>query len=146
MKHSRKYDTSALVEAQYEPGSRGRVLKNKLGIKRRREMDRVEIDALARSMVKLAGMFAQAHRFKAKDICLIHKIWLGDIYEWAARLLADLMAMQANYSPLDYTGISKGKQRKAYFRAVQEGMDKNYRPMIEIFGRVISRTLKEVQQ
>ncbi len=64
----------------------------------------------------------------------------------AARLLADLMAMQANYYPLDYTGISKGKQRKAYFRAVQEGMNRNYRPMIEIFDRVISRTLKEAQQ
>ena len=56
------------------------------------------------------------------------------------------MAMQANYYPLDYTGISKGKPRKVYFRAVQEGMNKNYRPMIEIFDRVISRTLKEAQQ
>ncbi|NIQ12081.1 MAG: Fic family protein, partial [Gammaproteobacteria bacterium] len=23
------------------------------------------------------------HRFSANDICHMHKIWLGDIYEWA---------------------------------------------------------------
>jgi len=217
MRQFQKYDTSGLVEAHYEPGSRCRVLRNKLGIKLRREMDRAEIDALAHALKKLAGMFGPEHRFTAKDVCSIHGVWLGDIYEWAgkyrqvniskgeflfasaaqipklmkdfergvlkeftpcnfktleevaraiatvhvelvlihpfregngraARLLADLMAMQANYYPLDYTGISKGKQRKAYFRAVQEGMNRNYRPMIEIFDRVVSRTLKEAQQ
>jgi cell filamentation protein len=37
-----RYDASGLVEAQFEPGSRRRVLKNLLGIKRKREMDRLE--------------------------------------------------------------------------------------------------------
>jgi cell filamentation protein len=37
-----RYDTSGLIEAQFEPGSRRRVLKNLLGIKSRREMNRVE--------------------------------------------------------------------------------------------------------
>ena len=37
-----RYDISGLVEAQFEPGSRHRVLKNLLGIKRKREMDRLE--------------------------------------------------------------------------------------------------------
>jgi len=36
-----RYDTSGLVEAQFEPGSRGRVLSNLLGIKSKRKMDRV---------------------------------------------------------------------------------------------------------
>lgn len=38
MKKGRRYDVSHLVEAQFETGSHGRVLRNKLGIKRIREM------------------------------------------------------------------------------------------------------------
>ena len=37
-----RYDISGLVEAQFEPGSRRRVLKNLLGVKSKREMDRLE--------------------------------------------------------------------------------------------------------
>ena len=37
-----RYDASGLIEAQYEPGSRGRVLRNLLGIRKKREMDEVE--------------------------------------------------------------------------------------------------------
>ncbi len=37
-----KYDTSGLIEAQFEPGSRGRVLKDLLGITSMREMYQVE--------------------------------------------------------------------------------------------------------
>lgn len=35
-----RYDVSQLLEAQCQPGSRGRVLKNLPGITRKREMDR----------------------------------------------------------------------------------------------------------
>jgi cell filamentation protein len=42
VKKTGRYDTSGLTEAQSEPGSRGRVLKNLLGIKSKREMDRIE--------------------------------------------------------------------------------------------------------
>ena len=38
-----RYDVSTLPEAQFEPGSRHRVLKNLLGIIRRREMDEIEV-------------------------------------------------------------------------------------------------------
>lgn len=58
-----RYDTDQLTEAQFEPGARGRVLKNLIG-------------------------------------------------------------------------IIKGKQREAYFAAVQAGMGRNYKPMQEIFRRV----------
>lgn len=39
MKKSKRYDTSHLIEDQSEPGSRGRVIKNKLGVTSKREMD-----------------------------------------------------------------------------------------------------------
>lgn len=176
-------------------------------------MDKTEMDAQLRALIKLAGMFSVKHRFTAKDVCHIHEVWLGDIYEWAgkyrqvniskgdfpfagaaqvpklmrdfergvlkkftpcnfkspeevaraiatvhvelvlihpfregngraARLLADLMALQANLPPLNYWGI-RGKKRQAYFHSVQEGMSRNYSPMTEIFIGVLKRTLKQ---
>ena len=38
-----RYDVSKLVEAQFEPRSRRRVLKNLLGMRRKRVMDHVEL-------------------------------------------------------------------------------------------------------
>ena len=81
-KHSR-YDISSLPDAQFEPGSRGRVLKNKLGIKSKREMDEAESVALKAAIHNLIGIYDKDHRFTAADIRAIHKIWLCDIYEWA---------------------------------------------------------------
>lgn len=46
MNPSDRYSTSSLPDAQFEPGSRGRVLKNKLGIRSKREMDNAEEVAL----------------------------------------------------------------------------------------------------
>ena len=41
-----RYVTSSGVEAEFEPGSRGRVLKNRLAVRRKTEMDRMEFEAL----------------------------------------------------------------------------------------------------
>ena len=83
MNPAERYDTSSLPEAQFEPGSRGRVLRNKLGIKSKREIDEAESVALKIATDKLLGMYDASHRFTAGDIRTMHKIWLGDIYEWA---------------------------------------------------------------
>jgi cell filamentation protein len=80
-----RYDTSGLIEAQFEPGSRRRVLRNLLGIKSKREMDRVEARAQVRALLKLTKTYGSRHRFTSADICQIHRIWLGDIYAWAGR-------------------------------------------------------------
>ena len=80
-----RYDASGLIEAQFEPGSRGRVLRNLLGIKSKREMDRVEARAQVRALLKLTKTYGRRHRFTSADICGIHRIWLGDIYAWAGR-------------------------------------------------------------
>lgn len=83
MKPFGRYDTSSLPGAQFEPGSRGHVLKNKLGIKRKREMDEAESVALKNAIDELLSMYDENHRFTASDIKTIHKVWLGEIYEWA---------------------------------------------------------------
>lgn len=80
-----RYDTSGIIEAQFEQGSRGRVLKNLLGIKGKREMDEAESVALKITLDKLLGKYNAHHRFTAADIRTIHKIWLGEIYEWAGK-------------------------------------------------------------
>lgn len=83
MKKSDRYDTSALPEVQFEPSSRGRVLKNKLGIKKKKDMDKAESIALKTAIDRLLQIYDETYRFTASDVKFMHKIWLGEIYEWA---------------------------------------------------------------
>jgi cell filamentation protein len=80
-----RYDVSGLLEAQFGPGSHRRVLKNLLGIRRKREMDRQEGIEQLRALRELIKIYGKNHRFTAADICRIHKIWLGSIYPWAGK-------------------------------------------------------------
>ena len=80
-----RYDVSELVEARFEPGSSRRVLKNLLGIKRKREIDRAEAREQLRALYELIRLYGKNHRFTAADICQIHKVWLGNIYPWAGK-------------------------------------------------------------
>jgi len=77
-----RYDTSGLIEAQYEPGSNDQVLKNKLGIISPEEMDNVEVLELERAVTALIGKYSETHQFTTDDVKQIHKEWLGKIYEW----------------------------------------------------------------
>lgn len=83
MKKGDRYDVSGLVEAQFERGSGGRVLKNRLGIRSRRKMDDAEAVALRTAMDELVRKHDKDHRFTAADICAMHRSWLSGIYEWA---------------------------------------------------------------
>jgi cell filamentation protein len=80
MKKHGRYETSLLIEDQYEPGSRKRVLKNIRGIKSKREMDDIESRELLRTTSQLIDMYDSGHRFRAQDICFMHHTWLKDIY------------------------------------------------------------------
>ena len=215
MKQKDRYDTSELLEGQYEPGSRGRVLKNRQGVARRRAMDEIEAREQLRALNEFVGIYEREHRFSAIDICHMHKIWLGEIYAWAgqyrqvniskagfsfamakqipdlmetfeqgvlreftpclfeeseklihalavahtelilihpfregngrlARMLSVLMGLQAGYPPLDFSLI-KGKVKKEYITAVQAGMNYDYKPMEDIFGTVLKRTLRQLK-
>ncbi|MDD2389917.1 MAG: Fic family protein [Desulfobacterales bacterium] len=85
MKTNGRYDVAGLVEAQYEAGSEGKVLRNLLKITDPDDMDSVEADALAEATNTLIRCIDQDHQFLAADICHFHKIWLGKAYEWAGR-------------------------------------------------------------
>jgi cell filamentation protein len=72
-------------EAEFEPGSRGRVLRNLPGIRSVREMERCETEALVIATQRLIDATRLDQRFTANDICGAHKLWLGDIYAWAGQ-------------------------------------------------------------
>lgn len=122
MKKDDRYDVSGLIEAQFEPGSNEQVLKNRLGIKSTQQMDDAEARALERAIVGLVGQYNERHRFTAADIRAIHKIWLGEIYEWAG----------------EYRQVEK---EQSYFAAVQAGLDRNFGPMERLFAEIIERSL-----
>ena len=78
-----RYQPATGVEAENEPGSRGRVLRNKPGIQHKREMDRAEFEALTRAQMELLGRVTTETRFTADWLRSMHRSWLGELYEWA---------------------------------------------------------------
>lgn len=117
-KINKRYDTSGLVEAQFEPGSRGRVLKNLLGIKSKREMDRVAQREQFRTLDELIRIYGPEHHFIATDVCKIHKIWLEPIYAWAGQyrqvnlMKGDFPFAAARQIPRLMSEFEKGPLRK----------------------------------
>lgn len=85
MKTGFRYSTIGLKDAEFEPGTRHRVMKNLLGIKSKRAMDKIEAEKLEIALEKIVHLYDKNHRFTVNDICKMHKIWLGDIYLWAGK-------------------------------------------------------------
>lgn len=70
-------------EAEYQPGSRGRVLANRFGITRVRDMQRAETRALLDLTDCLLDEVGENQRFTAADLRHWHARWLGPLYPWA---------------------------------------------------------------
>jgi cell filamentation protein len=85
MKKSGRYETTGLIEDQYEPDSRRRVLKNLQGITSKRKMERLETRELLRATDVLIDRYTREHVFTAEDICAMHREWLTPLYGWAGR-------------------------------------------------------------
>jgi cell filamentation protein len=111
----------SLIEDQYEPGSRGRVLRNRLGIKRKRDMDALEAREQLRAFQELLRIYSQKHRFTPQDICRMHKLWLGDIYIWAG------VPRQVNISKGAFT-FAMASQVAKLLRQFEEGPLKQFTP------------------
>lgn len=78
-----RYDTEGFVEAEFEPGSHKRVLKNLVNIKSKREMDALEYHALTKTISSSFDQFDSHHQFTVNDLQKLHKNWLGALYSWA---------------------------------------------------------------
>jgi cell filamentation protein len=79
---SKRY-AAAGSEAEFQPGSRGRVLRNLLGITRVREMEDAETQFLHAAQREAEQRYGSDHRFTPADIRGLHRMWLGKIYPWA---------------------------------------------------------------
>lgn len=85
MSTSSRYDAPPTPEAQFEPGSYRRVLKNLLGVKRKRVMDRIEYEHLIQAQERYLRLITAETSFTASLLCQMHRDWLGEVYEWAGR-------------------------------------------------------------
>ena len=72
------------------------------------------------------------------ELILIHPFRVGN--GRISRLLATLMALQADLPPLDFSCFADERQEE-YFAAVRYGLDRNYAPMEEVFTTVVAHSL-----
>lgn len=77
------------------------------------------------------------------ELILIHPFREGN--GRIARLLAILMALQAGLPLLDFSGFDQERQGE-YFTAIQNGLDRNHSPMINIFTDIIARSLQVYEE
>lgn len=70
-------------EAEFEPGSRGRVLRNLAGVRSVRDMARLESERLVMATERLIDETEVNQRFRTVDVRRMHRLWLGDVYAWA---------------------------------------------------------------
>ena len=73
------------TEWEFQPGSRGRVLRNLLGITRVRDIEEAETQALNLTQRAALTIYGPEHRFTPVDIRRLHRMWLGSIYPWAGK-------------------------------------------------------------
>lgn len=78
-----RYDLSGGDEREFEPGTDGRILSNKLGITDAREMDLAEARAYQSLTMDSLEAFESDQRITVKFIKEMHRQWLGDIYNFA---------------------------------------------------------------
>src|SRR5216684_9310109 len=76
---------AAGAEAEFEPGSRRRVLRNLLGIRSVREMERVESEELLSTTRNAIEEIDADQRFTADHIRHLHRAWLEKVYPWAGQ-------------------------------------------------------------
>lgn len=123
MKKTGRYQTSGLLEDSYEPGSRRRVLRNKLGLTGKRAMDEAEAREQLRAFHELLGKYDRGHRFTAADICRMHEVWLGNIYEWAGKY------RQVNISKGDFT-FAMARQVPNLMEKLEQGPLREFTPCL----------------
>jgi cell filamentation protein len=104
-------------------------------------MEQFERDVLARytpcnfsGRADIVRALAETH----VELVLIHPFREGN--GRLARILTTLMALQAGLPLLDF-GLIAGERKETYFAAVQAGLDKNYKPMEQLFAEIIERSL-----
>jgi cell filamentation protein len=82
IKRPSKY--SGMSSDEFQPGSHHRVLRNKLGITSKQEMDDIEIEKYRDAFLVLSEKYNnKEYLFSENDIKIIHKTIFQKIYDWA---------------------------------------------------------------
>ena len=81
--------------------------------------------------------FDQEHRFTGDDICHLHKIWLGKIYEWAGQY------RQVNITKGDFTFAMAAQVSKLMEQFEQEQLRK-YTPCLFEKNEEVVKAIAEV--
>ncbi len=123
MKQGGRYKTSGMIEDSYEPGSRGRVLQNKLGVTSKRTMDEIEAREQFRALNEFLETYEREHRFTAADLCRMHEAWLGGVYAWAGKY------RQVNISKGDFT-FAMARQVPALMEKFEQGPLREFTPCL----------------
>ena len=88
-----------------------------------------------KSREEIINALAEVH----VELMLIHPFREGN--GRLGRMLATLMALQAGLPILDFSNWY-GEKRESYFAAVRAGLDRDYRPMQELFAGIIENSLR----
>lgn len=102
MANKTRYDATG-IQSEAEPGSRGRVLRNLLGITRVTDIKQAESQALLLAQTEAIQRYGDDQRFTAADICDLHRLWLGPVYAWAGEFRTVNMGkggFQFSHAPL----------------------------------------------
>jgi cell filamentation protein len=134
---SGRYQPAAGREAESEPGSRGRVLRNKQGIRRKRDMDRTEFEALTRAQTEFLGRVTPDTPFTADLLRLMHREWLGELYEWAGEYRTVEMEKDGFRWPPAYLVA----QNMAQF---EQGLLRQHTPCCPASLEVVARRMADV--
>ena len=132
-----RYQPAAGVEAESEPGSRGRVLRNKPGIQRKREMDRAEFEALVGAQSDFLGQVTPETQFTADMLCSMHRAWLGELYEWAGQYRTVEMEKGGFRWPLAYLVAQN-------MAALEQGLLRQHTPCRQAPLDTVARRMAEV--
>src|SRR5437667_4927506 len=80
-----RYRDASGSEGDAQPGSRARVPRNRLGIVRKRDLDRAEYDRLVHVQLEYLDRINLETKFTAAMIRDMHRDWLADLYDWAGQ-------------------------------------------------------------
>lgn len=73
-------------QGEYEPGSEGQVLANKLDITDPREIEEAELELLLQLYEQVLPKVSPSDTITTAMICEWHRKWLANVYTWAGRL------------------------------------------------------------
>ncbi len=101
---SSRYVTPQGTEAEFEPGSHGRVLRNRLHIRRKSEMDQMEFKALVTAQEAYLRRLGPDTRLTAEILCRMHRDWLDGLSGGSARAGLRLQASGREEEARDVPG------------------------------------------